>query len=181
MTKHIRRRHNPERHWTWLRILTVVAVIAFVTWALVTAFRDAHGQETVHGVAPRPILAPDPGVTLDARVTRIVDGDTIDCTVLIPLVFRIRLLDCWAAETRTKNKDEKRRGLAAKAYLEKLIGQNPVRVHIPGRAKLGDMLTLDRVLGRVWPIQDGKPLRGDLSCRMVEAGHATPTKKELQQ
>jgi endonuclease YncB( thermonuclease family) len=150
----------------------VVAVIAFVTWALVTAFHDAHGQE---------ITAPAPGITLDAQVTRIVDGDTIDCTVLVPLVFRIRLIDCWAAETRTKDLDEKRRGLAAKAYLEKLIGRNPVRVHIPGRAKLGDMLTLDRVLGRVWPTQGGKPLAGDLSSRMVEAGHATTTKKEFSQ
>ena len=177
MTKHVRRRHKSERHWTWLRVLTVVAVLAFVTWALVTAFRDAHGQE----ITPTPIPIPAPGITLDAQVTRVIDGDTIDCTVLIPLVFRIRLIDCWAAETRTKDLDEKRRGLAANAYLEKLIGRNPVRVHIPGRAKLGDMLTLDRVLGRVWPMQDGKPLTGDLSSRMVGAGHATPTKKELQQ
>ena len=180
MTKHIRRRKKPERHWTLSRILIVAAVIAFVTWALVTAFRDAHGQEPDDEIAPVPVLAPAPGITVDARVTHIVDGDTIDCTVLIPLVFRIRLIDCWAAETRTKDLDEKRRGLAAKAYLEKLIGGNAVRVHIPGRAKLGDMLTLDRVLGRVWPMQDGKPLSGDLSSRMVEAGHATPTKKEFQ-
>jgi endonuclease YncB( thermonuclease family) len=181
MTKHIRRRKKSEPHWTWDRILTVLAVIAFVTWALVTAFHDARGHEVVNDNAPRPIPAPDPGVSLDARVTHIVDGDTIDCTVLIPLVFRIRLIDCWAAETRTKDLDEKKRGLAAKAYLKQLIGQEPVRVHIPGRAKLGDMLTLDRVLGRVWPMQDGKPLTGDLSSRMVGAGHATPTKKELQQ
>jgi endonuclease YncB( thermonuclease family) len=180
MTKHIRR-GKQQRHWTWDRILTIVAVLAFVTWALVTAFHDARGHEAVANNAPRPIPAPDPGLTLDARVTHIVDGDTIDCTVLVPLVFRIRLLDCWAAETRTRDPEVKQRGLAAKAYLEKLIGHNPVRVHIPGRAKLGDMLTLDRVLGRVWPMQDGKPLSGDLSARMVEAGHATTTKKELPQ
>ena len=175
MTKHVRRRQKPQRHWTWLRILTVVAVLAFVTWALVTAFQDARGQEIT------PLAVPEPGITVDARVTRIVDGDTIDCTVLVPLVFRIRLIDCWAAETRTRDRDEKQRGLAAKAYLKELIGQDPVRVHIPGRAKLGDMLTLDRVLGRVWPIRDGKLLAGDLSARMVEAGHATITKKELPQ
>ena len=177
MTKHVRRRRKTQRHWTWPRILTVVAVIAFVTWALVTAFRDVHGQE----LAALPLPAPAPGITLDARVTRIVDGDTIDCTVLVPLVFRIRLIDCWAAETRTKDLDEKQRGLAAKAYLAKLIGQDSVRVHIPGRAKLGDMLTLDRVLGRVWPMQDGHPVGSDLSARMVEAGHATTTKKEPPQ
>lgn len=175
MTTQSRRRKKPERHWTWDRILTVVAVLAFVTWALVTAFRDAHGQEIT------PPAAPDPGITLDARVTRIVDGDTVDCTVLVPLVFRIRLIDCWSAETRTRDPEEKQRGLAAKSYLEQLIGQDPVRVHIPGRAKLGDMLTLDRVLGRVWPTRDGTPLSGDLSSRMVEAGHATSTKKELPQ
>jgi endonuclease YncB( thermonuclease family) len=181
MTKHIRRKRAPRRHWTWDRILTVLAVIAFVTWALVTAFRDVHGQGPDDEISPVPVVAPAPGITVDARVTRIVDGDTIDCTVLVPLVFRIRLIDCWAAETRTKDLAEKQRGLAAKAYLAKLIGQNPVRVHIPGRAKLGDMLTFDRVLGRAWPMQNGKPLAGDLSSRMVEAGHATTTKKEFPQ
>ena len=175
MTKHVRRRQKPQRHWTWPRILTAVAVLAFVTWALVTAFHDARGQE----IATVPV--PAPGITLDAQVTRVVDGDTLDCTVLVPLVFRIRLIDCWAAETRTRDPEEKQRGLAAKAYLKELIGQNPVRVHIPGRAKLGDMLTLDRVLGRVWPMQDGHPVGSDLSARMVEAGHATTTKKEPPQ
>lgn len=80
MTRHTRRRMQPERHRTWDRILTVVAGLSFVTWALVSAFRDAHGQEITQPVAP------DPGIALDARVQRIVDANTIDCTVLVPLV-----------------------------------------------------------------------------------------------
>ena len=57
--------------------------------------------------------------TYKAKVTRVVDGDTVDA--LIDLGFdthvkkRIRLYGMDAWESRTRNKEEKVKGLAAKA------------------------------------------------------------------
>ena len=59
--------------------------------------------------------------TYNAKVDRVVDGDTVDA--LVDLGFdtwkkvRIRLhgLDAW--ESRTRNLEEKKKGLAAKQYL----------------------------------------------------------------
>ena len=60
-----------------------------------------------------------------ARLQRVVDGDT--CDALIDLGFdtwvkkRIRFygVDTW--ESRTRNKEEKVKGLAAKAYVKDLL------------------------------------------------------------
>ena len=60
-----------------------------------------------------------------AKVQRVVDGDT--CDALIDLGFdtwvkkRIRFygVDTW--ESRTRNKEEKKKGLAAKAYVKDLL------------------------------------------------------------
>ncbi len=60
-----------------------------------------------------------------AKVLEVIDGDTID--VLIDLGFnvlhtlRLRLHGINTPETRTKNKDEKAKGLAAKTRLKELI------------------------------------------------------------
>ena len=63
--------------------------------------------------------------TYKAKVTRVVDGDTVDA--LIDLGFdthvkkRIRLwgMDAW--ESRTRDKEEKVKGLAAKARLKEIL------------------------------------------------------------
>ena len=63
-----------------------------------------------------------------AELTRIVDGDTLDCIIDIGFsVFvkkRVRLhgIDTW--ESRTRNLEEKAKGLAAKARLKELIKEN---------------------------------------------------------
>ena len=63
-----------------------------------------------------------------ATVTRVVDGDTVD--VLIDLGFgihyaqRVRLYGINAPETRTRDKVEKKAGLAAKAYLKEILKTN---------------------------------------------------------
>ena len=63
-----------------------------------------------------------------AELTRIVDGDTLDCIIDIGFsVFvkkRIRLhgIDTW--ESRTRDLEEKKKGLAAKARLKELIKEN---------------------------------------------------------
>ena len=63
-----------------------------------------------------------------AELTRIVDGDTLDCIIDIGFsVFvkkRVRLhgIDTW--ESRTRDLKEKAKGLAAKARLKELIKEN---------------------------------------------------------
>jgi len=113
---------------------------------------------------------PDLGVTLPGRVVNVVDGDTLD--VAVTMVVRVRLLDCWAPESRTKDAAEKQRGLAAKAALKALADGKPCRVSIPLTGDLKQSLTLERVLARVWI--DGDKV--DLSEHQVKAGHATKEK-----
>ena len=60
-----------------------------------------------------------------AKVVRVVDGDTADA--MIDLGFnvwvknRIRFMGVDAWESRTRNKEEKVKGLAAKAYVKDLL------------------------------------------------------------
>lgn len=60
-----------------------------------------------------------------AKVTKIVDGDTIDVDIDlgfgVTLKQRVRLNGIDAPETRTKNKEEKELGLKAKRITEEYI------------------------------------------------------------
>lgn len=59
------------------------------------------------------------------KVTRVVDGDTIDADIDLgfnmTLSKRIRLHGINTPETRTRDKQEKKRGLAAKERLQQII------------------------------------------------------------
>jgi len=100
------------------------------------------------------------------EVLRVVDGDTVD--VRIDLGFnvwhkcRVRLMGINAAESRTRDKEEKARGLAAKAWLTELLdsAQSGVEMQSHGVGKYG------RVLGTLF-INDV-----DVNKMMVEEGHA---------
>lgn len=117
-------------------------------------------------------MTPEPGWTTQARVERVIDGDTIEVTVTRS--FTIRLLDCWAPETHTRDKREKQRGLAAKEHLETLLSRGEVVIHVPSQCDgdLSALFTFGRVLGRVFNRS------GDVSMQMVAAGHATANKVE---
>ena len=124
---------------------------------------------------------PPKGIVTDAKVVNVVDGDTID--LRIEKTIRVRLKDCWCAETRTRDLEEKEKGLAAKYHMEDLLGK---RVLYYGRQKfdkdvvlfipadetgeIKDVFPLIRVLGSVFV--DGE----DVSERMVMDGHATKKK-----
>jgi len=66
------------------------------------------------------------------EVTRVVDGDTID--VILDLGFnifhkcRVRLYGIDTPESRTRDKDEKARGLLAKYFLENSINHGKIVV-----------------------------------------------------
>lgn len=117
------------------------------------------------------IVAPNPGITLDARCIRVIDGDTI--VVESTVMYQVRLIDCWTPESRTKNLAEKRRGLASKARMIDLADGKPLRITIPLTGDLTDSTTLGRLLGRAW-LEDGR----ELSEIMVAEGLATKSKKD---
>lgn len=69
-----------------------------------------------------------------ATVEHIVDGDTCDILVDLGLNIlkreRIRLAGIDAPETRSRDLDEKRLGLDAKAYLERALLTRRIRIKI---------------------------------------------------
>jgi len=69
-----------------------------------------------------------PSGAVPCTMTRVIDGDTIDALVrLHPVVFgmqcacRLRLLGIDTPETRTRDLEEKKRGLAAKLRLMNIL------------------------------------------------------------
>ena len=101
-----------------------------------------------------------------AHVGRVVDGDTVD--VMIDLGFdiwtkqRVRLLGIDAPESRTRDLEEKERGLAATDWLTDRIGDEVLTLvtEYDSRGKFG------RVLGTFY--LDGV----NINEEMIEAGHA---------
>jgi micrococcal nuclease len=61
------------------------------------------------------------------RITRVIDGDTIDADIDlgfgVTVSHRIRLKDIDAAETRTKDLEEKSEGIKARLWLEKELSR----------------------------------------------------------
>ena len=125
---------------------------------------------------------PPAGLTTKVVVTNVVDGDTIDVQII--KTIRVRLKDCWCPETRTKDLEEKEKGLAAKAHIKTLLGEQELYfgeskykqaiLHIPADEDddIKDILTLNRILGYIFV--DGQ----DVSSKMVADGHATKTKNK---
>ena len=123
---------------------------------------------------------PPKGITTDVKVVRVVDGDTVD--VEITRKIRVRLLDCYAPETRTKDSAEKIKGFESKKYLHNMLTEvfyndlaarkkKQVTLFIPAdeQGEIKDNFTFNRVLGRLF-------INGeDVSELMVEAGKATKT------
>ena len=109
-----------------------------------------------------------------AKLQRVVDGDT--CDALIDLGFdtwvkkRIRFhgVDTW--ECRTKNLEEKKKGLAAKARTKELLSDVSekkmfFRIRSYGTGKYG------RVLAEIFILND-QGLQIDVCKTLIEEGHA---------
>ena len=64
----------------------------------------------------------------NAKVDRVVDGDTIDCTIDLGFStwkkIRVRMEGINTPESRTRDKEEKKRGLAAKNRLVEILECN---------------------------------------------------------
>jgi endonuclease YncB( thermonuclease family) len=105
----------------------------------------------------------------EAEVTRVIDGDTVE--VQIVRNIRVRLKDCWAPETRTRDEDEKRRGKESRRYLEGLIDGRTVLLRVETDRDVGEMLTFGRVVGEIYLNRE------DIGDLMVRSGHATKKKE----
>ena len=100
-----------------------------------------------------------------AKCLRVVDGDTIDAQIDLGFdthkVIRIRLVGVNAAESRTRDLEEKARGLAAKIRLEELLKDGRFILQSMGVGKYG------RCLGILF-VDDT-----NVNKTLIQEGHAT--------
>ena len=108
-------------------------------------------------------------------VVKVVDGDTIDAEIDlgfdIKVKKRIRFLGMNAPESRTKDLEEKARGLAAKDRVKQLLeGCKNIQLKSHGIGKFG------RCLGELYiDVVDGKEkvTLESLNELLIKEGHAT--------
>lgn len=115
------------------------------------------------------------GITFDGKISQVIDGDTVEVEVVRRV--RVRVRDCWAAETRSTDPVEKAKGVAAKKFASELFLGRRVRVSVvtDGDEDLGDGLSFGRVVADVWT-DTGE----SFAETMISAGHATETKQDLK-
>ncbi len=87
------------------------------------------------------------------KINRVIDGDTVDLDIDLgfglTISQRVRLLHIDAAETRTKDLEEKERGLSAKDWLEKeLSREGDWIINTTKDDKYG------RILGKLYLVDD---------------------------
>jgi len=112
--------------------------------------------------------------TYDIKLDRVVDGDTIDA--IIDLGFdvsikkRVRFLGVNTPESRTRDLEEKARGLAAKDRVKQLLeGTNRIQLQSHGVGKYG------RCLGELHiDVVDGQENLTMVSVNdlLIKEGHA---------
>ena len=126
-----------------------------------------------------------------ARVLKVVDGDTVD--VDIDLGFgvwlkdeRVRIMGIDTPESRTRDKVEKKFGLAAKARLKELLGPTPILKTQVGKGGEDMKGKFGRILGD-FIVADGYGgyENGSLVTEiMIAEGHAVPytggSKEEIE-
>ena len=162
-------------------ILAVYALAIFhpEAWTPSTGL-EQRAPQTAQSV--RPVggdFPPAPGWTTQARCLRVVDGDTLE--VEVRRVIRVRMLDCWAPESKIDPRvpersqaAEKLAGQSAKENLRKLAEGRDVVVQIPSDVDVARAITMGRWLGHVWLEGDGE----SLAEKQVKGGFAEVTKPE---
>ena len=109
-----------------------------------------------------------------AKLERVVDGDTIDAMIDIGFDIwikrRIRYMGIDTWESRTRDLDEKKKGLAAKARNKELIEKVSSK---PGyfRLKSHGVGKYGRVLGEVF-VQDVDGKQYNINETLISEGHA---------
>jgi|TARA_Y100000592_G_C5387258_1_gene276434 micrococcal nuclease len=114
----------------------------------------------------------------NAIVNRVVDGDTVDVTIDLGFSvwkkIRVRMEGINTPESRTRDLEEKKRGLAAKDRLKNILefNDNKCVLKVSGVGKYG------RALATVL-VESLSPLNGedgitliDVNKQLIEEGHA---------
>ena len=108
------------------------------------------------------------------KLERVVDGDTVDALIdvgfdiWVKKRIRYKGLDAW--ESRTRNLDEKKKGLAAKARNKELLEKVSAK---PGyfRLKSYGVGKYGRVLGEIF-IEDKDGKQYNINQTLISEGHA---------
>ena len=111
-----------------------------------------------------------------AKVVKVVDGDTIDA--MIDLGFntwvkkRIRLAGIDAYESRTRDKEEKKKGLAAKARVVEVLNgsDNEINLTSLGVGKYGRCIGEIQLVNNY--IRSDKYHGKSLNKMLIKEGHA---------
>ena len=105
--------------------------------------------------------------TYKAKLDRVIDGDTIDANIDlgfdITIHKRIRLTGIDTPESRTRDLEEKARGLASKARLIELLGDGDFILESREVGKFG------RVLGTIYTIAEESI---NINDTLVEEGYS---------
>tara|TARA_Y100000593_G_C4198684_1_gene280690 strand:- start:23 stop:439 length:417 start_codon:yes stop_codon:yes gene_type:complete len=105
-----------------------------------------------------------------ARLDRVIDGDTIDANIDlgfdITVHKRIRLAGIDTPESRTRDLEEKKRGLASKARLIELLDKGSLVIESKEVGKYG------RVLGVLIVYPDSLDLPININDTLVREGYA---------
>ena len=100
-----------------------------------------------------------------ARLLRVVDGDTVDVDIdlgfKVHIQQRVRLYGIDAPEVRTRDLEEKEKGIASTVYLKQILPREfIVKTYLNKRGKFG------RILGTILVNEI------DINKQMIEEGHA---------
>ena len=114
------------------------------------------------------------------KVTKVVDGDTID--VIIDIGFdilyksRVRLFGIDTPESRTRNLDEKKRGLLAKEYLKEALKKGTkLSVKTYKDYETGKF---GRILGDIWI--DGKSINAQMIKEFMAVPYRGQSKEAIE-
>ena len=114
----------------------------------------------------------------NAHVEMVVDGDTIDCTIDLGFStwkkIRVRMEGINTPESRTRDKEEKKRGLAAKERLKEILKYNDNKcvLKVSGLGKFGRALASVYVdtLSSTTPKSSITEI--NVNKQLIEEGHA---------
>ena len=105
------------------------------------------------------------------KLDRIIDGDTVDCYIDLGFDIqtkkRIRFAGINTPESRTRDLEEKKRGLAAKARLKEIL-EEASEIHLDSQC-LGKY---GRVLGQLHICSESSPTIVNVNELLIKEGHA---------
>lgn len=152
------------RTFTNIFILILGIVIGFYWSKIITNVLTAN-----------EFINSEQSLTINGKIKDVYDGDTV--TVSLTKEFKVRLLDCWAAELKDEDVQERIKAQKAKEFLASMLKvDDEVSIEIPIYDSLEKSLTFGRVLAYIWKDLDGDGHKENISEEMVEHNHATKHK-----